>query len=265
MLFRSSSLSDILIPLPPLPEQQAIATALSDVDNLISSLSKLINKKKSIKQGTMQELLTGKKRLEGFSGEWINIKLGGLVEKIIDNRGKTPPLAENGIPLLETNTLRTGSKQPKFSVVSKYVNYNTYNNWFRDYVKAGDILISTVGVVGETAILNNVECAIAQNLIGIRLSSSIDSDFIYYITKIDKFTAQVQAVLMGAVQPSLKVPHLLNFIINIPSDKKEQTAIANILSDMDAEIEALEQKLNKYKAIKQGMMQELLTGRIRLV
>jgi len=106
---------------------------------------------------------------------------------------------------------------------------------------------------------------IAQNIVGLRISSGFDCDYIYYCTQTEQYQSQVRAVLMGAVQPSLKVPHLLNFLVSYPPSKTEQSAIAQVLSDMDAEIEALEKKRDKYKLIKQGAMQLLLTGKVRLV
>jgi len=264
-IINKKAFGETTIPIPDLKEQKTIATVLSDIDVLIDSLSKLIEKKKNIKQGAMQELLTGKKRLEGFSGEWVEVKFRDVCEKIIDNRGKTPPLTKTGIPLLETNTIKNDFKDPIYEFVTKFVSEYTYKTWFRDHIQRDDILISTVGMVGETALLSDYKCAIAQNLIGLRISKKVNADFVFYQSKTPSFKSQVKAVLMGAVQPSLKVPHLLNFIVKLPKTKEEQTAIATILSDMDSEIEKLQSKLDKYKAIKQGMMQELLTGRIRLL
>jgi len=262
-----SSLSEIFTPLPPtLTEQKAIATVLSDNDALIDSLDKLISKKKMIKKGTMQQLLTGKKRLPGFSGEWGVKTINDLTNKVIDNRGKTPLLSKEGHCLIEVNAIYNQLKYPNYKFVAKYVNDETYLNWFREgHPDAGAILITTVGSAGETVIMKEKKGCIAQNIIALELTEDCCNDFFYYYTKTAYFKNQVRAVLMGAVQPSLKVPYVLNFKIKIPKDIKEQQNIANILNDMDTEIEALEQKRDKYKAIKQGMMQELLTGKTRLV
>lgn len=247
-------------PLPPTKaEQTAIAKALSDADALITSLEKLIEKKQAIKQGAMQQLLKPK---EG----WVVKKMGGLISLIIDNRGKTPPLANEGFPLIEVNAIYKQGKSPNYSLVSKYVDQQTYINWFRDgHPEKEDILVVTVGSAGVTSFINEEIGCIAQNIIALRIIKEISSEYVYYFTLTRSFSDQVTSVLMGAVQPSLKVPHLKEFEIFLPSTIEEQRDLAQIFSDMDTEILALEQKCSKYKLIKQGMMQELLTGKTRLI
>ncbi|EGR3329071.1 restriction endonuclease subunit S [Vibrio parahaemolyticus] len=236
----------------------------------------------------MQQLLTGKTRLPQFAtytegekqgqpkgtksselGEipedWDVIEFGNCIRTVIDNRGKTPPLTNDGLPMLEVNAVFKQGRSPNLKKVTKYVSQYTYDNWFRDgHPKHGDILVVTVGSAGETSYVDKEGYCIAQNLISLRLSQNFDNAFVYYITTSTQFKKQVEAVLMGAVQPSLKVPHLKKFKTLIPVTKEEQTAIATILSDMDSEIQTLELRLAKTRQIKQGMMQELLTGRTRL-
>jgi restriction endonuclease S subunit len=257
--------SSIKVPVPPLSEQIAIANAINDFDELIASLEYLTGKKRNIKKGMMQDLFTGKRRLPGFSGQWKESELRELISEVIDNRGRTPPISVEGQPVIEISSVYGEKKYPDYSKVSKYVDYETYKTWFRDgHPAEGDVLIGTVGSVGASAVMDdNIGC-IAQNIVGIRFLSNYNSDFFYYFTNTDDFKSQVNAVLMGAVQPSLKVPHLLSFKIKHP-DEDEQTAIAKILSDVDSEINELERKLAKYRMIKEGMMQELLTGKMRLV
>ncbi|RUP38716.1 MAG: restriction endonuclease subunit S [Acinetobacter sp.] len=276
---------DFLFPFPSKKEQTAIATALSDVDALICELEKIISKKQAIKTATMQQLLTGKTRLPQFAlredgtrkgskqsglGEipedWEVVNFGQCIKYVVDNRGKTPPLEIDGFPMLEVNAVFKQGKSPNIQKATKFVSNVTYENWFRDgHPQRGDILVVTVGSAGETSLVEEEGYCIAQNLISLRLHSSIDSDFVYYLTVCAPFKKQVEAVLMGAVQPSLKVPHLKKFSILLPASKHEQTAIATILSDMDEELQALEQRLGKTRQIKQGMMQELLTGKTRLL
>ena len=154
----------------------------------------------------------------------------------------------------------------KFQLVSKYVNKQTYENWFRDgHPQEGDILVVTVGSAGTTSFIKEVKGCIAQNIIALRTSHICSSEFLYYLTQTKKFKDYVRAVLMGGVQPSLKVPHIFSFKFSFPKTKEEQTHISSILSDMDKEIETLEKQLAKYKQVKQGLMQNLLTGKIRLV
>ena len=213
----------------------------------------------------MQKLLTGKKRLPGFSGEWEVKKLGEIFSFVVDNRGKTPLLSKEGKPLIEVNAIYRQGKSPNYGLVTKFVSQLTYEKWFRDgHPKKGDILIVTVGSAGVSSYIKEEKGCIAQNIISLRIEKNYSSEFIYYYTLTRYFQDQVKSVLMGAVQPSLKVPHLESFDIWLPKNIEEQTAIATILSDMDAEIESLEQKRDKYLMLKQGMMQQLLTGRIQI-
>ena len=192
-------------------------------------------------------------------------KLGEIISFVVDNRGKTPPLAKSGHPLIEVNAIYNQGKSPNYSVVGKFVDQVTYDSWFRDgHPQIGDVLVVTVGTAGSTSFVTESIGCIAQNIIALRFHKSFSSEHFYYLTLTNLFQDQVRAVLMGAVQPSLKVPHLKEFLLPFPS-LPEQTRIATILSDMDAEIAALEGKLEKYKQVKQGMLQNLLTGKIRLV
>lgn len=247
-------LSEVKIPLPPLPEQKAIAEVLSDTDHWITSLEDLIAKKQLIKQGAMQKLLTPKE-------DWEVKKLEDLLENIIDNRGKTPPIDKNGFYLLEVNSL--GNRHPNLSKVTKYINQYNYDNFLRNYLKIGDLLFSTVGNIGKTSIYNDLNSCIAQNIVGFRFSKC-NSYFMKYYFDTNIMQSIFESILMSGVQPSIKVTQLIRLELLIPS-LSEQENIASILSDMDAEIETLDQKLTKAKQIKQGLMQKLLTGRIRLV
>jgi len=234
-----------LVAIPPIPEQQAIAAALSDVDDLISSLTKLINKKKSIMQGAMQELLTGKKRLDGFSGDWDEIKLG-MISKI--NTGK------------KNNDDKVSDGIYPFFVRSKQIErIDTYS------FDGEAIIIPGEGNIGEIFHYINGKFDYHQRVYKIsNFPTNIYAKYVfYYIAAF--FGEYALKNTVKATVDSLRLPTFEEFIINVPKTIQEQTAIASNLSDMDAEIEALEQKLNKYKAIKQGMMHELLTGRIRLV
>ncbi len=239
----ASNLSNIQIPLPPLPEQKAIATALSDIDGLINSLSKLIEKKKKIKQGAMQELLTGKKRLEGFSGEWVELRLGDLADIY-------QPITISNSSFTDVGYYVYGAN----GIVGRYDRYN-HEKWQTTITCRG----STCGTVNKTI----DKCWITGNAMVINFDNSkaIDKLFMYYYISSQDFSN----CITGTGQPQIVRSPLFNFIIKIPPTIEEQTAIATILSDMDSEIEKLQVKLEKYKAIKQGMMQELLTGRIRLL
>lgn len=239
-----------LIPLPSLPEQKVIAGVLSDADALISTLEKLIAKKRNIKQGTMQQLLTGKKRLPGFSGKWEEVAIKDLcqIESGEITKGGNLNYLEIGDINIDSKTYFISDKE-KLSVPGSIK------------VPKGTLLISTVrptrGAITftkETIYVSSAFC---------RLNNA--NMFLFYIVSYDKFLNYLGENSTGGTYPTCRREDILNYKCLAPKSSQEQTAIANILSDMDTEIEALEQKRDKYKAVKQGMMQELLTGRIRLV
>lgn len=242
----NKDLKSFYVPLPNNDEeQQAIAEALSDVDAVVSSLTKLINKKKSIMQGAMQELLTGKKRLDGFSGDWDEIKLG-MISKINTGKKNNDDKVPDGI-------------YPFFVRSKQIERIDTYS------FDGEAIIIPGEGNIGEIFHYINGKFDYHQRVYKIsNFPTNIYAKYVfYYIAAF--FGEYALKNTVKATVDSLRLPTFEEFIINVPKTIQEQTAIASILSDMDAEIEALEQKLNKYKAIKQGMMHELLTGRIRLV
>ena len=230
---------NIEIYLPEFEEQTAIAEALSDMDSLISSLQKLIEKKKAIKQGTMQELLTGKKRLPGFYGKWRIVQIGetlsighGQSQKAVENRfGKYPILATGGC-----------------------IGYANDFLWDKP-----SVLIGRKGTIDKPQYADYPFWTI-DTLFYTKIFDGYDAKFIYY--KFCMIDWQQYNEASGV--PSLNATTIENLQIIVP-EKDEQQAIAQLLSDIDSEIEQLEKKLAKYQQIKQGMMQELLTGRIRLV
>lgn len=170
---------------------------------------------------------------------WKEYRLGDCIEFIIDNRGKNPPLSDNGYELIETISINSENKYPDYSKISKFVSKDTYNNWFRKGPpKKGDILISTVGAnIGRVSIMNENRGCIAQNLIGLRTDKEkLIPDYLYYFL-IKKSTQHTLSSLnIGSAQPSIKVPHLLNILINVPNIQKQEE-IANILSSLDEKIE----------------------------
>jgi type I restriction enzyme S subunit len=222
------------IPLPPLPEQRAIAAVLSDTDELITALKKLIAKKRAIKQGAMQELLTGKRRLPGFNGEWVEEKLGEVAD-VYDNFR---------IPVAESQ--RKKGQTP-------YTHDGEFVLLAED--GASDILNYPVNYVLGKVWVNN-HAHVIQGIVDIA-----NTKYLFYSLK----TIDFISVLVGGTRAKLNGSALKKIIITMPQNLSEQTAIATILSDMDAEIDTLSAKLNKLKHIKQGMMSALLTGRIRLV
>lgn len=233
-----------LVPLPPtITEQTAITTALSDTDALIGNLEKLIAKKRNIKQGAMQELLTGRKRLAGFNGKWKEKMLSDIAEV---RKGH----------LITEKTAITGDIPVIGGGVAPSYYHNQHNR------EANTITISASGAnAGFIAFHRNPIFASDCSTIEDKLP--YDIRFIYYSLQLSQ--GKIFKLQTGGAQPHVYPEQLKVFKLLFPETKVEQTAIANIISDLDDEIMILEKKLEKYKLIKQGMMQVLLTGKIRLV
>jgi type I restriction enzyme S subunit len=253
------------IPLPPtLEEQKAIATALSDVDNLITNLDHLITKKKAIKQGAMQRLLTpphlGGKRLSGFDGEWVEKSLGEVSQM---NSGGTPSSKvleyyDGDIDWVSISDITRAGKYIDFSL-KKITESGLLNSSARLFPK-NTVLLAMYASIGK-CVISTIETSTSQAILGITVSNALDKEFLYYflIYKRDELANQGQQ----GTQSNLNKAMIQAIIIDLPS-KPEQKAIIAILSDMDNELEELEAKKQKYQDIKQGMMQELLTGKTRL-
>ena len=214
------------------------------------------------------ELKPGYKQTEvGVIPETWNVKpLTEITIKVIDNRGKTPPISKTqDIELIETASISFVSREPDYNKVTKYVSSTTYKNWFRGHPEPNDILVSTVGEYsGSTALYQINRGTIAQNLIALRITNSIDSSYVFSWTRSLNFRVQLDQVMMNQAQPSLRVPWLLNFKIPLPPSKAEQRAIATALSDADALLDGLDRLIAKKRDLKQAAMQQLLTGETRL-
>ena len=238
-----------------LQEQKLIADTLSDTDTLIQNLKTLISKKKAIKLGAMQELLSGKKRLRGFTDKWRIKTIGDIGNVKMCKRIFSYQTTDEGdVPFYKIGTF--GKEANSF--ISKHL-FNEFKNKY-SYPKVGDILISASGTIGRTVVYDG-ETAYFQdsNIVWIANDESIvTNNFLYYIYNSMEFNTE------GSTIKRLYNNLLLNISFFCPS-LQEQKAIAQILSDMDSEIEALETQLQKTENLKQGMMQELLTGKIRLV
>ena len=245
-------------------EQAAIAKALSDVDSLTSSLQKLIEKKKAIKQGAMQELLTGKKRLPEFSGEWNQFRLGEMTE-IYSGGTPSTTISEywgGSIPWMSSGELNN----KKIYDVEGRITQKGMQNSSAHLIPKYCVLIGLAGQgkTRGTAAYNYISLCTNQSIAAIYPNDKkFDSRFLYYI--IDSMYESLRELSSGdGGRGGLTKGLISNLEIYMP-EVPEQQAVAQVLSDMDSEIEQLEKKLAKYQQIKQGMMQELLTGRIRLV
>lgn len=247
---RMEMIAGMQIPLPPVHEQAAIASALDDIDALLSSLDQLIAKKRDIQQATRQQLLTGQRRLPGFSGEWEINQLGDIVELIM---GQSPSSSNynrhgDGLPLIQGNA----------DIADRITIKRIFTTELTKLGKCGDILLSVRAPVGEVARAAFDVC-LGRGVCAIRGGS----DFLYhYLISIESSWAHLSK---GSTFDSINSAELRTLELRIPPSQAEQSAIATILSDMDSELAALEARRDKARQLKQGMMQELLTGRIRLV
>jgi len=226
-------------------EQKAIAEVLSDVDALINALDALIAKKRAIKQGVMQELLTGKRRLPGFNGEWEQVKLGDIT-KINTGKKNNDDKIENG-------------KYPFFVRSQIIEKINTYS------FDGEAILIPGEGGIGNIYHYINGKFDYHQRVYKISdFHFNVYGKFVYYVLT-QKFYDHAMRNTVKATVDSLRLPTFQKFEFLIPSNLQEQEKIVEIISDIDFEINTLELERDKIKALKQGMMQELLTGHIRLM
>ena len=253
-------IENIIITLPPMKEQQKIAGALSDVDDMISLLEKLIEKKKAVKQGAMQELLTGKKRIKGFSGEWRKIVLKQLIKEFIVPMRDKPKDLNGPIPWCRIEDFN--GKYLYSSKSNQGVTIETINNMNLKVFPKNTLLVSCSAYLGRCAIVKS-ELVTNQTFIGLVPGDNINVDFLFYVMNGEE--KNLNLLSSGTTISYLSREQFEEYKICIPCEVAEQNAIASILSDMDSEIEALEQKLAKTRQIKQGMMQQLLTGKIRLV
>jgi type I restriction enzyme, S subunit len=251
---------------PSLAEQQAIVDALSDVDALITSLDRLIAKKRDIKQATMQQLLTGKTRLPGFSGDW-EVQVLGEIAEIIDPHPshRAPPESHNGIPFVGIGDISTDGKinYQTSRIVSEMI-FEQHNK--RYSLENGLIGIGRVASIGKVVrLLSNVGKFVVSPTIAVIKPQKVEIDLLFYCLTSKEVKGQFDRISNGSTRQSVGMNVLRDIQLFLPKSLAEQRAIADILTDMDAEIAALEQKRDKTRALKQGMMQELLTGKTRLV
>ena len=259
-----TSLSTITIPCPPFSEQQAIAESLSDVDALLVSLDQLIAKKRDIKQATMKQLLTGEKRLPGFCEEWVTLTLGNYADFYT---GGTPSTIIKEYWGGEIKWMSSGDLHLKrIQDVPGRITARGLDNSPAKFVPLYSVLIGLAGQgkTRGTVAINNVVLTTNQSIAAIHpFPDTIDYQYLYY--NLDSRYKELREQSSGdGGRGGLNIKLLEKVGIHLPSTTSEQAAIAEVLSDMDAEIVALEQRRDKTRQIKQAMMQELLTGRIRL-
>ena len=252
-----------------LDEQNEIVSVLSDMDEAISNLQKLIRKKKDIRQGTMQMLVTGKKRLDGFSGDWVKINLAknSRLKARIGWQGlTTAEYLDEGYSYLITGTdFKDGHINWSGC---HYVDYDRYAQDPNIQVSNGDLLLTKDGTIGKVAYISDLDrpATLNSGVFAVKpITNAYTAHFMFYVLESSVFKDFLQQLSAGSTINHLYQKDLVKFDLYVPPTTEEQEAIAGILFDMDLDIYKLEEKLSKYQKIKLGMMDELLTGKVRLV
>jgi restriction endonuclease S subunit len=269
------ALGKIAIQLPPLSEQEAIAEALSDADALIESLSLLLAKKRQIKQGAMQELLTGKKRLPGFSGAWSEKSLGELFQFSGGLSASRDQLSTNGHLYLHYGDIHTSTKSfvdvvghgdsmPRLDIPLGRIQPTAL-------LADGDVVFVDAsedddGVSKHVVVLNPHGAPFIAGLhtiVAKQRRKELEDAYLRHCFQTRVVKEQYKFYAVGTKVSGISKKNIAKIMLSIPAPE-EQSAIAKVLDSMDANIDTLEIKLSKVRQLKQGMMQALLTGRIRL-
>lgn len=260
--------AEIALPIS-ISEQQAIAEALSDADALIESLSQLLAKKRQIKQGAMQELLTGKKRLPGFGEQWESKVLGqcATLKARIGWQGlTTKEYLDSGDYYLVTGTELHGGEIDWDEC--NHVDAARYKQDVNIQLRVDDVLVTKDGTIGKVGIVTTLPkpATLNSGVFVIRPAArEFDPKFFYYLLCSSVFTDFLEQLAAGSTINHLYQKDFVKFVFHLPPTKDEQQAIANVLADMDADISEVRLKLAKAHQLKNAMMRELLTGRIRLL
>jgi len=260
-----TSLGDLTVAVPPTEdEQKKIAKALTDADALVDSLEQLLTKKRQIKQGAMQELLTGKRRLPGFSCDWKERKLGELADI---RSGGTPStrqadLWDGGLPWCTPTDITALAGRKYIFITERTISEKGLKASSAELLPAGTVVMTSRATIGECAIASGT-LSTNQGFKNFVPNNATSGEFLYYL-----LGTQQQAFLAlcsGSTFLEIGKRQLAEFTVRCPDDLSEQHAIAESLSDMDADIAAVEVRLAKARDLKQAMAQALLTARIRLV
>lgn len=248
---------------PPVPEQKAIAAALSDMDALLGALDRLIAKKRDVKQAAMQQLLTARTRLPGFSGKWETKRIGELTDC---TSGGTPSTAVSNYWGGAIRWMSSGELNLRFvNEVKGRITEAGLLSSSAKMIPSGCVLIGLAGQgkTRGTVAINRVELCTNQSIAALLPCSALVPEYLYY--NLNSRYDELRKLSAGDVgRGGLNLTLIRSLRLPVP-ELGEQAAVAEALLDMDAEITALEQRLDKTRLLKQGMMQELLTGRTRLL
>lgn len=244
---------------PPLEEQKAIADTLMTFDKHIENLEKLIEKKKMVRDGAVEDLMTGKTRLDGFDGKWEEIELGKICN-IYDGTHQTPKYTNNGIRFVSVEDISNLKDSRKF------ISINDFRKDFKIYPENKDILMTRIGDIGTPCLLKDDEKIAYYVSLALLKNIKINSEYLYHYIRSSNFKNELdKRILHHATPIKINKNDIGKCQVNYPTDIKEQQAIASILTSMDEEIENLEKEKAKIEKIKAGAMDDLLTGKVRLV
>ena len=244
-------------------EQETIGHFFKNIDNLITLHQRKLEKLKTFKKAMLDKMfpkngkLVPEIRFSGFTDPWEQCKLEDFVDKAVDNRGKTPPLDECGShPLIEVAAL--GGVHPNYSKIEKYLSDDSFENSLRAYIKKGDILFATVGSIGLVSLMDSRdEAAIAQNIVAFRAKENFVPEYLYALFTNEGNQYKAKRIVMGAVQPSIKVSQLVNVEYKLTTNNKEQKKIGMYFSCMDTLITLHQRKLEKLQNIKKSMLNKM--------
>ncbi|MGS6636889.1 restriction endonuclease subunit S [Enterococcus faecium] len=245
-------------------EQSKIVQFMEQLNTTIALHQRKLDLLKETKKGFLQKMFpkNGAKvpeiRFPGFTEDWEQRKLSDIADKAVDNRGKTPTISEDGNhPLLEVASLGNGA--PDYSKVTKYLSDETFMAELRAYIKEGDILFSTVGSIGLVSLMDtNENAAIAQNIVAFRANEKYDSKFLYAMLSTKDNQHKAQRIVMGAVQPSIKVSQLVDVDYCVTENMEEQRKLGEYFLNLDNLITLHQRKLDLLKETKKGFLQKML-------
>lgn len=261
----SSDVRRLKIPLPPLPEQKAIAQVLSTADAAIQTTEKLIAQKELRKKWLMQQLLTGKKRLKGFGGEWKECQLGDLGDSFNGLTGKTKENFGSGYPFITYMNVFSNSRIDITQVDHVVIEENENQN----IAKYGDFFFTvsseTPNEVGMASVLLDEVENLFLNSFGFRLFDfeTLNPKYAQFLLRFQSFREQICLLAQGSTRFNISKTGVKQIILSLPSIE-EQIAIAQVLQAADKGISLLKVKVEKYREQKKGLMQVLLTGKVRL-
>ena len=256
-------IGDIKIPYTSKEEQKKIGEFFYNLDNLITLYQRKSDELKEVKKYMLQKMFpkNGETKPEirfaGFTDDWKQRKLSDIVDKAVDNRGKTPPISDEGThPLIEVTSL--GNSVPDYTKVTKFLDDETFNTALRDYIKEDDILFSTVGSIGLVSLMDSrEEAAIAQNIVSFRAKENYDAKYLYAMFSNGDNQDKAWRIVMNGVQPSIKVSQLINVEYCVTNNLDEQKKIGEYFRNLDNLITLNQRKCDELKELKKYMLQNM--------